>query len=76
VMQSTTLADPQVSGPLAGYERVTLGVERDDAWALFDALDLSATPAFVIVSPTTKTVTARTQGVVEVGAFAEFLATK
>jgi hypothetical protein len=76
VMQSTTLADPQVSGPLAGYERVSLGVERDDAWALFDALDLSATPAFVIVSPTTKTVTARTQGVVEVGTFIEFLATK
>jgi thiol-disulfide isomerase/thioredoxin len=72
-MERKTLADPQVAGPLAGYERVTLGVERDEAWALFDALDLSGTPAFVIVSPSTKAVVRRTQGFVDVAAFVEFL---
>jgi hypothetical protein len=74
VMERETLADPRVADPLAGYERVTLGVEQDEAWALFEALDLSATPAFVLVAPSTKTVTRQTQGVVKVDAFLEFLA--
>jgi hypothetical protein len=52
---------------------VTLGVERDEAWALFEALDLSATPAFVLVAPSTKTVTRQTQGVVAVEPFLKFL---
>lgn len=74
VMERETLADPRLAGPLASYERVTLGVERDDAWALFEALDLSATPAFVLVAPATKTVTRQTQGVVAVEQFRDFLA--
>lgn len=72
-MESGTLADPSVQTPLAGYERVTLGVERDDAWALFEALDLSGTPAFVIVAPSTRTVTRKSQGVVDPTKFLEFL---
>jgi hypothetical protein len=74
VMERETLADPRVAGPLAGYARVTLGVEQDQAWALFDALDLSATPAFVLVAPATKTVSRQIQGVVAVEPFLEFLA--
>lgn len=74
VMERETLADPRIAGPLASYERVTLGVEQDDAWALFEALDLSGTPAFVLVAPATKTVTRRTQGVVTVEQFLKFLA--
>jgi hypothetical protein len=74
VMERETLADPSVQTPLAGYERVTLGVEHDDAWALFEALDLSATPAFVIVAPETRTVTRKSQGVVAPSKFLEFLA--
>jgi thiol-disulfide isomerase/thioredoxin len=74
VMERETLSDPRLASSLAGYERVTLGVERDEAWALFEALDLSATPAFVLVAPSTKTVTRQTQGVVGVEQFLEFLA--
>jgi thiol:disulfide interchange protein len=73
VMERETLADPRIAAALAGYERVTLGVEQDQAWALFEALDLSATPAFVLVAPATKTVTRQTQGVVAVEQFQEFL---
>jgi thiol-disulfide isomerase/thioredoxin len=46
-MEATTLADAAVTQALGKYEIVRLGVERDDAWRLFEALDLSATPAFV-----------------------------
>ena len=74
VMERETLTDAAVQTPLAGYERVTLSVEHDDAWALFEALDLSATPAFVIVAPTTKSVTRQSQGVVDATKFLEFLA--
>lgn len=73
VMERETLADPRIAAPLAGHEHVTLGVERDDAWALFEALDLSATPAFVLVAPASKTVTRKTQGVVAIEPFLEFL---
>jgi hypothetical protein len=74
VMDRETLADPTIQTSLASYERVTLGVERDDAWALFEALDLSATPAFVIVAPSTREVTRKSQGVVDPAAFSKFLA--
>jgi thiol-disulfide isomerase/thioredoxin len=73
VMERETLADPRLAKSLADLERVTLGVERDEAWALFEALDLSGTPAFVLVDPSTKTVARQTQGVVAVEPFLKFL---
>lgn len=73
VMERETLADPDVKAPLAGFEHVALGVERDDAWGLFEALDLSATPAFVIVAPSTRTVVRTAQGVMDPAVFSKFL---
>jgi hypothetical protein len=73
-MEAETLADPRIEVSSSGYRRVKLGVEHDDAWALFEALDLSATPAFVRVHPTTRTVIRKTQGFADVEQFLEFLA--
>lgn len=50
-MKTTVLAEPQVIAALEGYEHAVLGVQDDSAWGLFDALDLGATPAFVVVDP-------------------------
>lgn len=72
-MESVTLADPQLEASLRDYHRIELGVERDDAWALFEALDLGATPAFVILEPATRKVIARTQGFVDSEQFLRFL---
>jgi hypothetical protein len=72
-MDSTTLADASVQARLQTHHRVTLGVERDDAWALFEALELSATPAFVIVTPAKRAVLGKTQGFAEPEPFLEFL---
>jgi hypothetical protein len=72
-MASQTLSDPRVSARVAAYQHVALGVERDDAWALFEALDLSATPAFVRVDPRTRTVVGATQGFVAAEPFVQFL---
>jgi thiol-disulfide isomerase/thioredoxin len=74
-MESKTLADPQLASSLQGFHRVTLGVERDDAWALFEALELSATPAFAIVTPANRAVVGKTQGFTEREPFVQFLAT-
>jgi hypothetical protein len=72
-MDAKTLADPQIATRLQAYHRVTLGVERDDAWALFEALELSATPAFVLVSPKTRTVVGKSQGFIDSEQFGQFL---
>jgi thiol:disulfide interchange protein len=48
-MDATTLADADVARAMAGYQVARLGVEHDDAWKLFEELDLGATPAFVVV---------------------------
>jgi thiol-disulfide isomerase/thioredoxin len=72
-MEATTLADPTLEASLQGYRRITLGVERDDAWALFEALELDATPAFVIVDPKTRTVIRESQGFVDTERFSKFL---
>ncbi|HTJ46541.1 MAG TPA: thioredoxin family protein [Kofleriaceae bacterium] len=50
-MDATTLADLSVRDAMNGYEVVRLGVERDDAWRLFESLDLAATPGFAILAP-------------------------
>lgn len=73
-MESKTLADPQLQAKLRDYRRVTLGVERDDAWALFEALELSATPAFVIIAPATRSALGKTQGFTDAEQFLGFLA--
>src|SRR5690606_22760273 len=73
-METETLVDPRLEKQLEGYHRVTLGVERDDAWALFEALDLSATPAFVIIAPATRKLVAKTQGFADAEQFLGFLA--
>jgi hypothetical protein len=72
-MDAKTLADPQIATRLQDYHRVTLGVEHDDAWALFEALELSATPAFVLISPKTRTVVGKTQGFTDSEQFLQFL---
>ncbi len=73
-MESKTLADPQVGAGVRGYQHVTLGVERDDAWGLFEALELDATPAFVILDPATLEVLRVSQGFSEREQFLGFLA--
>lgn len=72
-MEQQTLVDPRVTSRLEAHPRVTLGVERDDAWALFEALELGATPAFVLVDPRTRTVVARSQGFTDTESFLRFL---
>lgn len=72
-MESKTLVDPSLEKRLRDFHRVTLGVERDDAWALFEALDLSATPAFVVVAPMTRDVVRTTQGFADAEQFLRFL---
>lgn len=48
-MKAGALVAEPVVAALGGFERVTLGVEADEHWALFDALGLNGTPAFVVV---------------------------
>ena len=60
-MHEQTLEDPRVRERLARFEHVVLGVELDSNWALFEALDLATTPAFVIVHAD-GTIGVRTQG--------------
>jgi hypothetical protein len=71
-MDATTLADADVQHALAGYQVVKLGVERDPAWALFEALDLGATPAFVVLEAS-GAVVARRQGYLARDAMLAFL---
>ena len=73
-MKSTTLVDPSVADGLAGYSRTVLSIEDDAVWALFEALDLAATPSFVIVDPQTRVVRSRSQGLSSPAEFAVFLA--
>lgn len=49
-MHDQTLQDPEVRGMLGGFEHVSLGVELDAHWALFEAWDLATTPAFVVLA--------------------------
>ncbi len=72
-MKDKTLADPRLEASLQTFHRVTLGIERDDTWRLFEALDLSGTPAFVIVDPSTRTVVRKTQGFADGEQFLGFL---
>lgn len=55
------LQDPAVQAALAKHPVQQLALERDDAWRLFEALGLGATPAFVRVGGD-GTVRARLQG--------------
>lgn len=72
-MKAETLADADIEKAMKGYEVAHLGVENDDAWALFEALELAATPAFVIIEPGPRVGT-RVQGFVDAENFGEFLA--
>ncbi|MFV8753776.1 thioredoxin family protein [Nannocystaceae bacterium ST9] len=72
-MEAETLVDPRIDARLGEYRHVTLGVERDDAWGLFEALELDATPAFVIVDPATRAVLGETQGFTDADRFLGFL---
>ena len=71
-MDATTLADAEVTRALGAYDVVRLGVEHDDAWKLFEQLDLGATPAFVIVDDRGAVVDRR-QGYQDRDAMLEFL---
>jgi hypothetical protein len=48
-MTAGTLVDGAVKKALDGVEHVTLGVESDASWALFETLGLHATPGFALV---------------------------
>ena len=71
-MDATTLADADVQRAMAGYQVAKLGVERDPEWALFEALDLGATPAFVVLDASGGVV-ARQQGYLARDAMLSFL---
>lgn len=60
-MHDQTLQDPEVRRMLGGFEHVSLGVELDAHWALFEAFDLATTPAFVVLGAD-GTVQTRVQG--------------
>lgn len=49
-MHEETLQDADVIRDLAGFERVELGLDLDENWALFEALGLRTTPAFVVIT--------------------------
>ncbi|MCI0583316.1 MAG: thioredoxin family protein, partial [Chloroflexi bacterium] len=72
-MREGPLADAEVQAALGGFEVVELAVENDEAWALFEAFDLSATPAFVALAPD-RSVRAKLQGLAHRPAFLGFLA--
>jgi hypothetical protein len=72
-MSTTTLTDPGVKVLLERYQQASLGVERDEAWALFEALGLSATPAFVVLDGDGH-VERRSEGVRAPAEFRAFLA--
>ena len=72
-MHDETLADAGVRNALAGFEVAHLGVETDAHWALFEALDLAATPAFVVIDAD-GTVGPRMQGFTKAEDFLGFLA--
>ncbi len=74
-MDETTLADPEVKRRTGQFAAAQLGVEHDDAWALFFELGLKQTPAFVILSPQGQ-VRARLEGVQDRGAFLSFLSAR
>lgn len=48
-MDSTVLTDPGIKKALEKYEVAKIGVDRDEAWALFETLELGSTPAFVVI---------------------------
>jgi thiol-disulfide isomerase/thioredoxin len=60
-MHDQTLQDPEVRRTLGGFEHVSLGVELDAHWALFEAFELATTPAFVVLAAD-GTVQTRVQG--------------
>ncbi len=72
-MDETTLKDPEVQQLLTRVEVVRLGVERDAAWRLFEQLDLTATPGYVLVAPS-GAIGERRQGFQGRDAFLAFLA--
>jgi hypothetical protein len=45
-----TLAEPELQASLGHYEIAKLGIDHDAEWGLFEALQLSATPSFVVMS--------------------------
>jgi thiol:disulfide interchange protein len=71
-METRVLAKDEVAKAMENYEVVTLGVEQDAYWALFEALGLSSTPAFVRIGPG-RTLGNRIQGYAESDAFLRFL---
>ncbi len=71
-MEAEILSKHEIKEAMAAYEVTKLGVELDPAWALFESLELTATPAFVIIEPGPKA-GAHIQGFAEADAFAAFL---
>ncbi len=71
----STMSDPRVRRALGGYAFARVGIEHDDGWGLFDALDLWQTPAFVLLGPKNE-VLGRLQGLQAPGAFLSFLGQK
>ena len=72
-MSSGPLADAAVKSALGTVERITLGVENDAHWGLFEGLGLHATPAFVLVDAADGRVRARLEGAQSKETFLRFL---
>ncbi|HFE45377.1 MAG TPA: thioredoxin family protein, partial [Nannocystis exedens] len=72
-MEAEILSQDRIKEAMAAYEVTQLSVEHDPAWALFESLELTATPAFVIIEAGPKA-GAHIQGFAEADAFAAFLA--
>jgi len=71
-MNDTTLVDPKIQTLVSKFESTRLDIAKDDAWNLFETLDFSGTPAFVMLSGEGK-VLGRTQGFQDAETFAKFL---
>ena len=71
-MDDSTLIDPMIQTLVSKLEYTSLDLAKDDAWNLFEALELSGTPAFVKLSAE-REVLDRTQGYQDTRTFAKFL---
>ena len=69
---AATLATRPATEALSAVHHLTVSVDDDAAWALFESLGLSATPGFVLFASDGH-VRARTQGATDAAAFAAFL---
>lgn len=74
-LREGALTDSDVKRNLATYEHVELSVDLDPNWTLFEALELTTTPAFVLLDEH-GSVRRKLQGSVKPAELAEFLSTK